>query len=72
MAADTGSNIGAELDPVDVAQIPDGLEHRTMRWLCDVQVAHYGSMLRRQAVTHKKKKKKLPENSILLSVDQRV
>ena len=57
MAADKGNNISAEMGPADVAQIPDGLEHRTMRRLCDVQVAHYSSMFRRQAVTHKKKKK---------------
>ena len=66
VAADTGSHIGAELSPVDVAPIPDGLEHRTMRRLCDTQVAHYGSVVR-QAVAHRER----PENSILLSVDQR-
>ena len=38
MADDTGSDIGAELGPVDVVQVPGGLEHGTVRRLGDVQV----------------------------------
>ena len=36
-ADDTGSDISAELDPVDVVQVPGGLEHGTVRRLGDVQ-----------------------------------
>ena len=36
-ADDTGSDISAELGPVDVVQVPGGLEHGTVRRLGDVQ-----------------------------------
>ena len=40
MADDTGSDISAELGPVDVVQVPGGLEHGTVRRLGDVQLTH--------------------------------
>ena len=33
MADDTGCDISAELGPVDVVQVPGGLEHGTVRVL---------------------------------------
>ena len=46
MADDTGSDISAELGPVDVVQVPGGLEHGTVRRLGDVQVTHHRGMVR--------------------------
>ena len=41
MADDTGSDISAEPGPVDVVQVPGGLEHGTVRRLGDgPTVAH--------------------------------
>ena len=37
-ADDTGSDISAEVGPVDVALVSGGLEHGTVRRLGDVQV----------------------------------
>ena len=46
MADDTGCDISAELGPVDVVQVPGGLEHGTVRRLGDVQVTHHRGLVR--------------------------
>ena len=40
------SNISTELRPVDVVQVPDGLDHRMVGWLVDVDVAHHSGVVR--------------------------
>ena len=46
MADDTGSDISAELGPVDVVQVPGDLEHGAVRRLGDVLVTHHRGMVR--------------------------